>query len=134
MKKPKNVEQYIAGYPPVIRKMLSQMRATIRKAAPAATEVISYGMPAYKSDGMLLYFASHTSHLGFYPFTSAIKAFQKELAAYETSRGTVRFPFGKPLPSTLITKMVKFRMKENLEKAKLKKKPKKKTSRKAGRL
>lgn len=130
MKTPKDVEQYIAGYPPVIRKMLSQMRAAIRKAAPAANEVISYGMPAYKSDGMLLYFAAHTSHLGFYPFTSAIKAFQKELSGYETSRGTVRFPFGKPLPATLIAKMVKFRMKENLEKAKLKKK----TSRKAGRL
>ena len=116
-----NVEDYIASYPPPVRKLLKQMRGTIKKAAPEAEEVLSYHMPAYKYNGMLVYFAAHSQHIGFYPFKSAITAFSKNLEKYEGAKGTVRFPFDKPLPTSLISRMVKFRVKQNLEKSKIKK-------------
>ena len=118
---PKNVDAYLKAVPPTVRVKLEKMRKAIRSAAPGAEEVISYSMPAYKYHGMLVYFAAFKNHMGFYPFLSAINTFKKELSKYEGSKGTVRFPIDKPVPLGLVTKMVKFRVKENLEKAKAKK-------------
>jgi uncharacterized protein YdhG (YjbR/CyaY superfamily) len=122
--KPKDHNEYISAYPKEVQKLLMQLSTTINKAAPKATEVISYGMPAYKMNGMLLYFAAHKNHIGFYPFRSAIIKFKKELSVYKGAVGSVQFPFVQPLPLDLITKIVKFRVKENLEKIKAKAKKK----------
>lgn len=116
------VDEYIAGYPKNVQKLLKQMRATIKKAAPGAEEVLSYHMPAYKYKGMLVYFAAHTSHIGFYPMAAAIEKFKNEIKGYTTSKGTIQFPFEQDLPLALITKIVKLRIKENEEKEALKKK------------
>ncbi len=94
------------------------MRATIKKAAPKAEEKISYGMPGYDLNGMLVWFGGYGKHIGFYPKPSGIKNFQKELSVYKQSKGAVQFPLDKPLPTGLITKIVKFRMKENSQKTK----------------
>ena len=95
---------------------------TIKKAAPQAEEVISYGMPAFKMYRMLVWFAAHSKHIGFYPGASGIEAFKKELSIYKGAKGSVQFPFDQPLPLGLITKIVKFRVTENLQQAKTKKK------------
>ncbi len=116
-----NVDQYILHFPPTTQKLLQQLRKLIRKAAPKAKEVISYGMPAYKLNGMLVYFAGYKKHIGFYAVPSGIAAFKKELENYKTSKGTIQFPLDKPLPLVLVSKIVKFRIKENKEKAELKK-------------
>jgi len=121
MKKPKNFDDYLSGRPVRIQKVLKQLRATIKKAAPRAEEVISYGMPAYKMHGIVVYFAAHSQHIGLYPTASGIRAFQRELSLYTWARGSVRFPLDKPLPVRLITRIVKFRVAENLAKAKTKK-------------
>ena len=120
MQKPVDTDAYIAGYPKETQKNLNQLRATIKKAAPQAEEIISYGMPAYKWNGMLVYFAAYEKHIGFYPGSSGIAAFKKELASYKTSKGTVQFPVEEPVPLPLIARIVKFRLKENQEKALLK--------------
>ena len=91
-----------------------EIRAAIRRAAPEALETISYAMPAYKLAGMLVWFAAHTRHVGFYPRGSGIEDFAAELAGYRTSKGAVQFPFDRPLPVELIERMVKFRVAENL--------------------
>ena len=122
MSVPATITEYIATYPKEIQKLLKQVHATIKKAAPKATEVISYGMPAYKTDGrMLCWIAAHKNHIGLYPMASGIAAFKKEISKYKNTRGTVQFPFDKPLPLTLITRIVKFRVKENAEIVKKKK-------------
>ncbi len=110
------IDKYISGFPEETAKMLAQLRNTVRKAAPDAEEVISYGMPAYKQHGIVLYFAGHTNHIGFYPKTTAIEVFKSELTSYHTSKGTIQFPIGKPLPLNLIEKIVRFRVNENIEK------------------
>lgn len=120
--KAKNVDEYIAAFPGATQQLLKQMRATIRKAAPDAEEVISYGMPGYKLNGVLVYFAGYENHIGFYSTPTGNDAFTKQLAAYKTGKGSVQFPLDKPLPLALITRIVKFRAKENLLKAKAKKK------------
>src|ERR1035437_1721337 len=120
MAKPKDIDEYISGYPKEVQKLLQLLRTTINKAAPKSVEVISYGMPAYKMNGMLLYFAAHKNHIGFYPFRSAIIALKKELSVYKGAVGSVQFPLDKSLPLPLITKIVKFRVKENMEKTKAK--------------
>jgi uncharacterized protein YdhG (YjbR/CyaY superfamily) len=114
------VDGYIASFPPAVREQLEKLRALIRKTAPKAEEVISYKMPAYKLDGMLVYFAGYEKHIGFYPMPSAIAAFRKELAVYKSAKGSVQFPVDKPLPVKLITAMIRFRVQENLAKAKAK--------------
>ena len=114
------VDEYIKKCPPEERVVLQKLRKTIKAAAPKAEEVISYQMPAYKYNGMLVYFAAWRSHIGFYP-AGAIKAFSKELSGYEVSKGTIRFPLDKPFPFGLISKIVKLRMKENEERAAIKK-------------
>jgi len=116
MTKPVNIDEYISGFPKETQKMLEQLRATIKKAAPKADEVISYSIPAFKLNGMLVWFAAHSKHIGFYPRGSGIEAFKKELSIYKGAKGSVQFPLDKPLPLGLITKMVKFRVNENLQK------------------
>jgi uncharacterized protein YdhG (YjbR/CyaY superfamily) len=113
----KNVGDYIAVFPKETQTLLRQMRAAIKAAAPGAEEVISYGMPAYKLNGMLVYFAGYARHIGFYPGASGISAFKKELSVYKGARGSVQFPLDEPLPLKLVTKIVKFRVKQNREKA-----------------
>lgn len=118
-KKP-TVEEYIAGAAPEARERLVAMRGTIRKAAPDAEELISYSVPAFKDHGMLVYYAAFKNHIGFYPTSSGIRAFADELAAYKHSKGAVQFPMGAPLPLALVTKIVRFRLKENRARAKAK--------------
>lgn len=120
MKKADSVDQYIAGFPPEMQKLLSQMRAAIRKAAPKAEEGISYGIPAYHLEGPLVYFGGFKNHIGFYPRVSGISVFEKQLSEYKGAKGSVQFPADRSLPVPLITEIVKFRVKENLEKAGLK--------------
>ena len=95
------------------------MRQAIKDAAPEAEEVISYQMPAFKQNGILVWFAAFKSHIGFFPKAAAVEAFKKELSGYEVSKGTVRFPLDKPIPFDLVKKIVEFRVKENLESANL---------------
>jgi uncharacterized protein YdhG (YjbR/CyaY superfamily) len=117
MKKPKDIDEYISSYPREIQKLLEQFRATIKKAAPKAEEAISYGMPAFKFKGILVWFAAHSKHIGFYPRVSAIERFKKELSVYKGAKGSVQFPLDKPLPLGLISKIVKFRVQEDLQRA-----------------
>ena len=116
-----DVDSYIAAYPPKVQKMLKQMRAVIKKTAPQAEESISYMMPAYKLHGPLVYFGGYEKHIGFYPTGSGIVPFEREISSYKYSKGAVQFPLEQALPMELIEKMVKFRVKENLAKANLKK-------------
>ena len=120
--KPKHTDEYISGFPTGIQKILQGLRSTIRKAAPGAVEIISYNMPAYQQHGILVYFAACNNHIGFYPTSSPIRAFKNELADYKTSKGAIQFSIDKPLPDRLITKIVKFKLKENISKHKLKSK------------
>jgi len=109
------VDEYISGYLSSTQKILKQLRATIQKAAPQADEVISYGMPGYRLNGALVWFAGYTRHIGFYPGASGIAAFKKELSNYKSAKGSVQFPLGEPLPAGLIARIVKFRVKENMK-------------------
>jgi uncharacterized protein YdhG (YjbR/CyaY superfamily) len=115
----KTVDEYIAGFEPAIQHRLTQMRETIKKAEPAAEELISYMMPAYKYLGKpLVYFAGYKNHIGFYATPTGHEAFKKELSIYKQGKGSVQFPLDKPLPLRLVTRIVKFRVKKNEEKAK----------------
>ena len=113
----KNIDDYIAGFPPDVQKTLQKVRATIRRAAPQADETISYQMPTFKLEGNLVHFAAFKNHIGLYPTPSGTERFRKELSSYETGKGSIRFPLDKPIPYDLIAKIVKFRVRENLEKA-----------------
>lgn len=113
--KAKNIDEYIAIFPEDIQKLLQQMRQIIRKAAPEAEEVISYSIPAFKLNSVLVYFAGYKNHIGFYPTSSGIRNFQKELSVYKTSKGAVQFPLNKALPVSIITKIVKSRVKEDAD-------------------
>ncbi|MBW0177964.1 DUF1801 domain-containing protein [Sediminibacterium sp.] len=125
MKVYENIDAYIADFPADKQKLLKQMRTVIQKAAPKAVEKISYGMPCFFQEGNLVYFAAMKNHIGFYPTSSGVLNFEKELEKYTTSKGAIQFPLDKPLPVKLITMIVKFRVLENLEKAAIKKKLKK---------
>jgi uncharacterized protein YdhG (YjbR/CyaY superfamily) len=113
-----NIDEYIAHFPRDIQDVLESIRQVIKKAAPQAREAISYGMPAFKQNGVLVYFAAFKDHIGFFPTSSGVSAFKEELTAYDTSKGTIRFPLGKPLPLKLIENIVKFRVNEVLAKGK----------------
>ena len=117
----KDIDEYIASFPAEVQSILKELRSTIKKAAPEALETISYKMPAYMFKGPLVYFAAYKNHIGFYPAGSGIENFKMDLTAYEGSKGTVRFKLDHPLPYDLISRMVKFRVKENMERAELKK-------------
>ncbi|EMF99079.1 PF08818 domain protein [Leptospira borgpetersenii str. 200701203] len=109
----KSVDDYISRFPEDIRKILEELRSVIRKSAPKAEEKISYQIPAFVFHGNLVYFAAYKKHIGFYPTSSGIKAFQNELIGYKTSKGAVQFPIDRPLPLKLIAKIVTYRVKEN---------------------
>lgn len=122
MNKPSNIDEYIAIFPGEVQQTLELIRATIKDAAPQAIEVISYGMPAFKLNGILVWFAAYSKHIGFYPKTSGIEIFKNELSIYKSAKGSVQFPLDKPIPLELITEIVKFRVAENMQNAKSKKK------------
>jgi len=114
----KTVDEYISALSGPAKKCSKQLRQAIKEAAPDAEEVISYNMPLFKFHGRLVYFAAHANHIGFYPFTSAMREFKDKLKRFKTSTGTIQFPFEKGIPVALVKSIVKFRMKENLEKRK----------------
>lgn len=115
--KPKDIDEYISGFPNDVQEILKKVRVTIREAAPGAEETISYQIPTFKLHGNLVHFAGFRTHLGFYPTPSGIEEFRDQLSAYETSKGTVRFPLDKPVPFNLIREIVAFRVAENLKRA-----------------
>ena len=116
--KPNNIDEYIAGFPAEVQKILQQIRKTIHKAAPDAEEVISYAMPTFKLNGNLIHFAAYKNHIGLYPAPQGIEAFKEELSGYKGAKGSVQFPLDKPMPLALITKIVKFRVEQNSRKKK----------------
>ncbi|MET0946414.1 MAG: DUF1801 domain-containing protein [Flavobacterium sp.] len=120
IKKPANIDEYIGAFPNDVQEILEKVRMTIQKAAPDATEKISYSMPAFEQNGIVVYFAAFKNHIGLYALPTGHEAFKEELSQYKSGKGSVQFPFSKPMPYDLITKIVKFRVKENLEKVKKK--------------
>lgn len=110
---PKTVDDYLDKLPEDVRTVLKKLRATIKSAAPKAEEVISYGMPGYKYQGPLVYFAAFNNHCSFFPGSSQIIKLYDELKLFKTAKGTVQFTTDKPLPATLVKKIVKARMQEN---------------------
>jgi uncharacterized protein YdhG (YjbR/CyaY superfamily) len=118
----KNVEEYVAGFHPGTGKLIEKVRATIKAAAPGAEEVISYRMPAYKLNGILVYFAAYKNHIGFYPTSKGIEAFKSELTPYKWAKGSIQFRLDQPIPYKLIDRIVRYRVKENRQKIKSTKK------------
>ena len=111
------IDEYIETFQNDVQSILEKMRQTIKKAAPEAVEAISYQMPTFKLNGKnLVHFAAFKNHIGFYPIPSGIEAFKKELSLYKQGKGSVQFPIDKPIPYDLVEKIVKYRVKENLEK------------------
>ena len=120
---PKTMDEYIAGLPNDVQKILEKIRMTIRKAAPDPEETISYEIPTFKLKGKyLIYFAAYKKHIGLYPVPTADAKLNEELSVYRTGKGTLQFPLHKPIPYDLITKIVKLKVKENLAKAEAKEK------------
>lgn len=117
----KNTDEYIASFPPDVQDVLEQVRQTIKKAAPDAEEGISYNMPAFKFHGVLTYFAGYAKHIGVYATPAGNAAFQKELSGYKTGKGSIQFPLDQPMPLDLITRIIEFKVSENLQKANIKK-------------
>ena len=109
------IDEYIKDFPKDVQIKLEQIRKTIKKAAPGAKEVISYQIPAFKQNHVLVYFAAFKNHIGFFPTSKPIKVFSKELSEYETSKGTIKFPLNKEIPFKLITRITKYRLKEDLK-------------------
>lgn len=117
---PKDIDEYIAGFPNDVQKILEKIRTTIRKAAPDAGETIKYGMPTFTLNGNLVHFAAFKKHIGLYPAPTGTQKFNQELSVYRTAKASVRFPLDKPIPFGLISQIVKFRVKKNLERAEAK--------------
>ena len=113
-KKFRTTDEYISTYPKNLQIILEELRQAIREAAPDAEETISYKMPAFKQNGMLVWFAMFKNHIGFFPKVSGIEAFKEKLSSYRTSKGTIQFPIDEPIPLALVKKIVRFRVKENL--------------------
>jgi len=111
------MDEYIGGFANDVHAILEKIRITIRKAAPSAKEKIGYGIPTFTLNGNLVHFAAFKRHIGFYPTPSGIKKFKQELSVYKGAKGSVQFPIDKPIPFGLISKIVKFRVQENLKKA-----------------
>jgi uncharacterized protein YdhG (YjbR/CyaY superfamily) len=112
------VDEYLSALPSSTKALMQEVRNTIKKAAPEAEELISYNMPAFRLNGMLVWYAAYKGHIGFYPKNSGITAFKKELSGYKGAKGSVQFPLNKPMPLDLIRKIVSFRVQENLERPK----------------
>jgi uncharacterized protein YdhG (YjbR/CyaY superfamily) len=122
MERANSIDEYIKGFPPGIQKLLKEVRSTIKTAAPEAEETIKYAMPTFTlNGGNLVHFAAFKNHIGFYPTPNGIEAFEKELSAYKGAKGSVQFPLDQPMPLQLISKIVKFRVAQNVAKAKNKK-------------
>jgi uncharacterized protein YdhG (YjbR/CyaY superfamily) len=119
---PKTIDEYIAGFPHDVQQILGKIRKTIKTAAPEAEEAIKYRMPTFTLKGNLVHFAAFKKHVGLYPTPTATEEFRQDLSVYEGGKGSVRFPLDKPIPYSLIGKIVKFRVKENLERAEAKRK------------
>lgn len=117
---PASVTQYIAGHPPKVRTILRGIRQTVRDAAPDAEESISYRMPAYKLDGVLVYFAAFRNHIGLFPPVKGDAALERAVSRYAGPKGNLQFPLDEPIPHDLIKRIVKFKAKQNREKAKAK--------------
>jgi uncharacterized protein YdhG (YjbR/CyaY superfamily) len=113
---PKNIDEYIAGFPDDVQELLEEIRTTIRKAAPDAEEKISYQIPTFTLKGNLVSFAAYTKHIGLYPAPTGTAKFNKELSPYRAAKSTARFSLDKPIPFDLISQIVKIRVKENLRK------------------
>ena len=111
--KAKDVDEYIAAFPPSIQMVMEQVREAIKKAAPHAKEVISYDMPGFKVNRMLVYFAGYEKHIGFYPGAEAIAAFKDKISVYKWAKGSVQFPLKQPMPLDLITRITRFRLEED---------------------
>ncbi|MFH7014043.1 iron chaperone [Flavobacterium sp. FlaQc-52] len=116
IKKPTTINEYIGSFPNDVQEILEKIRMTIQKAAPDAKEKISYSMPAFDQNGIVVYFAAFKNHIGLYALPSGHETFKEELSKYKSGKGSVQFPLNEPMPFALITKIVKFRVKENLEK------------------
>jgi uncharacterized protein YdhG (YjbR/CyaY superfamily) len=114
------IDVYISAFPEETRKILEELRATIKAAAPDAVEKISYQIPTFYLKGNLVHFAAWKHHVGFYPTSSGTQAFERELSGYESAKGSVKFPIDKPLPLDLVSRIVRFRVAENLERAAMK--------------
>ncbi len=114
---PATVDEYIVGFPPDVQALLHKVRATIRAAAPDAVETIKYQIPTYVLHGNLVHFGGFKKHIGLYPGGAATAQFADELTAYKTSKGAIQFPIDAPLPTALITRIVKHRVKEARAKA-----------------
>ncbi len=118
MKQFKTMDEYIATFPKNVQDILKKLRRVISESAPKAEETISYGIPTFKLNGYLVFFAAFKYHIGFYPLPSAIVAFKKELSSYKQAKGSVQFQIDEPIPYDLVKRIVKYRAKENLEKMK----------------
>lgn len=116
-----DIDTYIAEFPEDVQALLQEVRDTIHKAAPEATEAIKYAIPTFVLKGNLVHFAAFKNHIGFYPAPTGIKAFEKELSVYKQGKGSVQFPLDQPMPLALIKKIVEYRVKQNTEKEKKKK-------------
>ena len=108
-----SIDEYILSFPRDVQKKLTQLRRLIRQVAPDAEERISYQMPAFFLNGILVWFAAHAKHIGFYPKASGIARFKRELSGYKNAKGSVQFPLDEPLPAELIKRIVAFRVAEN---------------------
>jgi uncharacterized protein YdhG (YjbR/CyaY superfamily) len=113
----KTIDEYIAAFPSDIQTLLAQLRAAIHEAAPQAEETISYQMPAFKQNGVLVYFAAFKNHIGFFPTAKGMEAFKDKLSDYKTSKGTIQFPLDQPLPLDLVKEIVKVRLIQNQKEA-----------------
>jgi uncharacterized protein YdhG (YjbR/CyaY superfamily) len=119
MEKYNNIDEYIATFPAEIQHQLKQLRSDLLRLVPSAKEKIAYGIPTITLNGNLIHFAAYKNHIGFYPGSKAIVAFEKELQAFQTSKGTIQFPLNKPVPMQLVEKIVAFCVEQNLNKKKL---------------
>jgi uncharacterized protein YdhG (YjbR/CyaY superfamily) len=119
---PNEIDAYIAGFPKEVQEIMEIVRATIQAAAPDAKETINYQIPTFTLEGNLVHFAAFKRHIGFYPTPSGIEKFKNELAVYEGAKGSVKFPLDQPIPYELISRIVAFRVQENLDRAAAKKK------------
>lgn len=117
-----SIDQYISEAPQEVQERLRELRTVIKAEVPDAEERIAYGMPTFSQNGNLVHFAAFKNHIGFFPAPSGIENFKDELAKYKTSKGTVQFPLDEDIPMGLVREIVRFRLKENLEKAAAKRK------------
>ncbi len=113
---PTTIDEYIARFPEDVQRILSEVRAVVHETAPEAVETISYQMPAFFLNGILVWFGGFKNHLGFYPRASTIETFRADLAGYTTSKGAVQFPYSQPIPYDIIRKIVRYRVAENSKK------------------